>query len=81
VDKDDDNDEDDADYQPQDIVVVKLEAETAGQLPPEYQAVLAAEYDEDVLMQQVLKASKADKDVAFPDLQYAMELTGMVRST
>jgi hypothetical protein len=83
-DKDDDNfdlDEDDADYQPQDDVVVKQEAETAGQLPSEYQAMLAAEYDEDALMQQVLEASKADEDVAFPDLQYAMELTRMVRST
>jgi hypothetical protein len=43
--------------------------------------MLAAEYDEDALMQQVLEASKADEDVAFPDLQYAMELTRMVRST
>jgi hypothetical protein len=40
----------------------------AGDLPPKYQAVLAAGYDEDALLQQVGEASKADKDRAFPNL-------------
>jgi hypothetical protein len=39
-----------------------------GDLPPEYQEVLAAGYDEDALLQQVLEASKADEDRVFPDL-------------
>jgi hypothetical protein len=40
----------------------------AGDLPPKYQAALAAGYDEDALLQQVSEASKADEDRAFPDL-------------
>jgi hypothetical protein len=40
--------------------------------------VLAADYDEDALLQQVLEVSKADEDKAFPDLHYAMELRRMV---
>jgi hypothetical protein len=50
----------------------------AGDLPPEYQAVVAGGYDEEALLQQVLKASKPDKDARFPDLQEALTLTGMV---
>jgi hypothetical protein len=34
----------------------------AGDLPSEYQAVVAAGYDEEALLQQVLEASKADED-------------------
>jgi hypothetical protein len=40
-----------------------------GNLPPEYEVVLAARYEEESLIQQVLEASKADEDAAFPDLQ------------
>jgi hypothetical protein len=70
-----------------DFDVIKEEASEAieyaappstGNPPPEYQPVLAAGYDEDALLQQVLKASKADEDRAFPDLQEALDLTGMV---
>jgi hypothetical protein len=50
----------------------------AGDLPPEYQAVVAAGYDEDALLQQVLEESKADEDKRFPDLQEALTLTEMV---
>jgi hypothetical protein len=49
-----------------------------GDLPPEYQAVVAVGYDKDALMLQVLEASKTDEDRAFPDLQEAIALTGMV---
>jgi hypothetical protein len=50
----------------------------AEDLPREYQAVVAGGYDEEALLQQVLEASKADKDACFPDLQGALTLTGMV---
>jgi hypothetical protein len=50
----------------------------AEDLPLEYQAVVAGGYDEEALLQLVLEASKADKDVRFPDLQEALTLTGMV---
>jgi hypothetical protein len=43
-------------------------------LPSEYQAVLVAWYD----LQQVLEASKADEDAAFPDYEETIALTGMV---
>jgi hypothetical protein len=57
----------------------KQEADDAMEdLPPEYQVVLAAGYDEDTLLQQVLETSKADEDRAFPDLQEVLALTGMV---
>jgi hypothetical protein len=67
--------------------VVKEEANEAmedtapsgtGELSPEYKAVLATSYDEEALQQQVLEASKADDDRAFPGLEEALELTGMV---
>jgi hypothetical protein len=51
---------------------------SAGDLPPEYQAVVAAGYDEEALLQQVLEESKADEDERFPDLQQALTLTGMM---
>jgi hypothetical protein len=35
-------------------------------LPPEYQAVVAAGYDEEALLQQVLEVSKKDEDKIFP---------------
>jgi hypothetical protein len=75
-------DEEDDDYD-----VVKKEADeaiedaappNAGNLPPEYQPVLAAGYDEDALLQQVLEASKANEYRTFPDLQEALALAGMV---
>jgi hypothetical protein len=50
----------------------------AGDLPPEYQAVVAAGYDEEALLQQVLEASKADEDKIFPGYSDAITLTGMV---
>jgi hypothetical protein len=49
-----------------------------GDLPPEYQAVVAAGYVEEVLLQQVLEASKADEDKIFPGYNDAIALTGMV---
>jgi hypothetical protein len=72
---------------PEDDIVFKQENKEAmddatpsdaRDLPLEYQAVLAARYDEKALLQQVLEASKADKDVAFLDLQEAIALTRMV---
>jgi hypothetical protein len=79
----DKEDKDNKDYH-----VVKEEADVAmedaappqgaGVLPPEYQAVVAGGYDEEALLQQVLKASKAEEDARFPDLQEALTLTGMV---
>jgi hypothetical protein len=57
--------------------IVKQEANEAmedaappgvGDLPPEYQGVLAVGYGEDTFLQQVLEASKANEDRAFPDL-------------
>jgi hypothetical protein len=45
-----------------------------GDLPSKYQAVVAAGYDEEALLQQVLEASKADED----ERQEALTLTGMV---
>jgi hypothetical protein len=63
-------DEEDEDYH-----VVREEADVAmedptlpsgaGDLPPEYQAVVAGGYDEEALLQQVLEASKADEDARF----------------
>jgi hypothetical protein len=50
----------------------------AGNLPPEYHAILAVGYDEDTLLQQVLEAYKANEDARFPNLQEALTLTGMV---
>jgi hypothetical protein len=38
----------------------------AGDLPSEYQAVVAGGYDEEALLQQVLEASKADENKAYP---------------
>jgi hypothetical protein len=50
----------------------------AGDLPLEYQPVMAGGYDEKALLQQVLEASKADEDARFTDIQEALTLTGMV---
>jgi hypothetical protein len=79
----DEEDEDDEDYH-----VVKEEADVAMEdaapppgardLPPEYQVVLAAGYDEEALLQQALEASKADEDKIFPSYNDAIALTGMV---
>jgi hypothetical protein len=76
-------DEDDEDYH-----IVREEADMAmedaalpsglGDLPPEYQAVVAAGYDEEALLQQALEASTADKDRIFPSYSDAITLTGMV---
>jgi hypothetical protein len=49
-----------------------------GDLPLEYQAVVIVGYDKDALLQQVLEASKADEDKAFPGYADAIALTGMV---
>jgi hypothetical protein len=49
-----------------------------GDLPPEYQAILAASYVDDALLQHVLEASKADEDAAFPGYDEAIALTGMM---
>jgi hypothetical protein len=71
-------DEEDDHYDlPEDDVIVKQEANEAmkdaatpgaGDLPPEYQAVHAAGYYKDALLQQVMESSKADEDRAFPDI-------------
>jgi hypothetical protein len=50
----------------------------AGDLPPEYQALVAGGYDEEALLQQVLEASKADEDKAYPGYNDLIALTGMV---
>jgi hypothetical protein len=50
----------------------------AGDLPPEYQALMAGGYDEEVLLQHVLEASKADADEAYPGYNDAISLMGMV---
>jgi hypothetical protein len=75
--------EEDEDYH-----VVKEEADVAmedaapppgaGDLPPEYQAVVVGGYDEEALLQLVLEASKVDEDTPFSDLQEVLSLTGMV---
>jgi hypothetical protein len=63
------------------VVMVKQEANEAmedaappgaGDLPLEYQAVLAAGYNKDALQQQVLEVSKAEEDRAYPNLQEAL---------
>jgi hypothetical protein len=74
----DEEDEDDENYH-----VVKEEAMEdvppgAGDLPQEYQALVAGGYDEEALLQQALEASKADKDVVCPGYSEAIKLTGMV---
>jgi hypothetical protein len=82
-------DEEDEDYP-----VVKEEADEAmedaalpcgGDVPPgavdlpsEYQAVVAACYDGEALLQQVLEASKANEDKIFPSYSDAITLMGMV---
>jgi hypothetical protein len=50
----------------------------AGDLPPEYQELMAGVYDEEALLQQVLEASKADVDEAYPGYSNAISLMGMV---
>jgi hypothetical protein len=60
----------DDNYQLQEDIVVKQEADHAagpgsGDLPLK---VLASGYDKKVLLQQVLEASKAVEDVTYPDL-------------
>jgi hypothetical protein len=85
----DEEDEEDEDYH-----VVKEEADvamedttpprggdvplSAGDQPPVYQALMAGGYDEEALLQQVLEASKADEDKAYPDYSDAIALMGMV---
>jgi hypothetical protein len=81
-------DEEDDQYDLQeDNVIIKQEDDEAmddaaapgiGNLPPAYKVVLAAGYDEEALIQQVLEASKVGEDAAFPDLQEAIALTKMV---
>jgi hypothetical protein len=79
--------EDEEEDHDDDYGVIKEEADEAmadatppgaGNLPPQYQAVLADGYDEQALLQQVLEASKADEDHTLLDLQEALALTGMV---
>jgi hypothetical protein len=50
----------------------------AGDLPPEYQAVIAGGYDEKALLRQVLEASKADEDAHYEGYSDAIAVTGMV---
>jgi hypothetical protein len=50
----------------------------AEDLPQKYQAVVAAGYDEEVLLQQVLEASKANEDARFEGYSDAIALTGLV---
>jgi hypothetical protein len=45
---------------------------------PEYQAVVAAGYNEEALLQQVLEACKDDEDARFEVYNDAIALTGMV---
>jgi hypothetical protein len=76
-------DKDDEDYH-----VVKEEADvamedvappqSAGDLPLEYQALMAGGYDEEALLQSILEASKADEDKIFPGYSDAIALTSMV---
>jgi hypothetical protein len=77
-----DEEDDDDDYH-----VIKEEADQAmedatppgaGDLPPEYQAVVVAGYDEEALLQQVLDASKADEDKIFLGYSDTIALTSMV---
>jgi hypothetical protein len=49
-----------------------------GDLPPEYQALMAGGYDEEALLQLVLEASKADEDEAYPGYSDVVALTGMM---
>jgi hypothetical protein len=47
-------------------------------LPPAYRTVLASGNDDEAVLQKVLEESKADEDVVFPVLHYAMDLKGLV---
>jgi hypothetical protein len=47
-------------------------------LPPKYQAVVAAGYDKEALLRQVFEESKADEDKIFPGYSDIIALTGMV---
>jgi hypothetical protein len=50
----------------------------AGDMPPEYQALVAGGYDKEALFQQALEASKADEDEVCPGYSEAIKLTGLV---
>jgi hypothetical protein len=50
----------------------------AGDLSPEYQALVAGGYDEEALFQQALEASKTDEDEVCPSYSEAIKLTGLV---
>jgi hypothetical protein len=79
----DEEEDDDEDYH-----VVREEANVAMEdvalppgakdLPPEYQAVVAAGYDEEALLQHVLEASKDDEDARYEGYSDTIALTGMV---
>jgi hypothetical protein len=76
-------DEDDEDYHivKEEAVVAMEDAAPpsgAGDLPPEYQAVVAGGYDEEALLQQVFEASKADEDACYEGYSDSIALTGMV---
>jgi hypothetical protein len=49
-----------------------------GDLPLDYQAVMAGGYDEEAMLQQVLEASKADEDKVYLVYSDAIALPGMV---
>jgi hypothetical protein len=49
-----------------------------GNLLSEYQAVVAAGYEEEALLHQALEASKANEDKVCPGYSEAIALTGMV---
>jgi hypothetical protein len=51
---------------------------SAGDLPPEYQALVAGGYDEEALFQQALEASKVDEDEVCPGYSEAIKPTGLV---
>jgi hypothetical protein len=74
-------DEEDKDYE--NYHVIKEEAMQdvppgAGDLPEEYQALVAGGYDEESLLQQALEASKADEDEVCPGYNEVIKLTGLV---
>jgi hypothetical protein len=77
-DDDEDEDEEGVEDEGQHGVVIKQEDEGNGDLLPEYEAVLAAGYDEEAFLEQALAASATKEDKQFPDLAEVVKLTRMV---
>jgi hypothetical protein len=74
----DEEDEDDENYHVVTEAAMEDVPPSAGDLPPEYQTLVAGGYDEKVLFQQALEASKADEDEVCPGFSEAIKLMSLV---